>query len=630
MKKLTTMLAALALLGLPAAAETISFGYGSGNEAVTYGTAKAETYEVAISLAEPALAGMQLTAIQVPVIPDTTGYVTDLKIWLTRALTVELVDGKNTTVPDIATYEVDMPEPAANGAEYVMVNVDLDEPLTVDGNSLYVGYSLTVKKAAGDESTNYPIVLEQPGREGGFWLRASRSFRQWTDKATTLDAVSKITVSLEGTVPASAAGIVSVGTAYAPKGVSSTIDVEVSNAGSSAISSLEYTTTVAGKTNTAVLDLSSNPVEAILGARRTVALEIPAIDEVGTLPVTVSIDKVNGVANSVATNTAESSVVVLPFVPVNRPLMEEFTGTGCGYCPRGLASMDYMNENYPGEFLCVAWHGYNSTDPMNPACGVPDVFSGAAPDAYMNRVDNIDPYYAASNSGYQLPTYWNNYRSQYVPCDIDVTAEWADDAETQVEATATIYWAEEAKGEYRVEFILTGDDLYGEDSSWNQSNYYKGDTSTYLMEWWGQQGSSVAGVHFNDVGLLTSGFGGIEGSIESISLDTPNTVSYTLNTQEALNRKGNLIDFNPSKLRVVAIVLKVDGSADGQIVNANRVDVPVPTAIKTIDSKVAKDVKAVEYYDLQGRKVTNPTTGIYVKKNVFTDGTSTVEKISVK
>lgn len=43
-----------------------------------------------------------------------------------------------------------------------------------------------------------------------------------------------------------------------------------------------------------------------------------------------------------------------------------------------------------------------------------------------------------------------------------------------------------------------------------------------------------------------------------------------------------------------------------------------------------REVNAVEFYDLTGRRISNPSNGIFIKKTTFTDGTSKVAKISVK
>lgn len=55
---------------------------------------------------------------------------------------------------------------------------------------------------------------------------------------------------------------------------------------------------------------------------------------------------------------------------LNNIVLEEMTATGCTFCPRGLAALDYYHENYPGtdevgKAIIIGIHGYvNFQDPM--------------------------------------------------------------------------------------------------------------------------------------------------------------------------------------------------------------------------------------------------------------------------
>lgn len=83
------------------------------------------------------------------------------------------------------------------------------------------------------------------------------------------------------------------------------------------------------------------PVEGI-GEFADVQVMLDAIPEIGTYPFEFTVNTVNGVENTDISSTATSSFVVMPFVPVIRSLVEEFTGFGCGYCPRGYIAMEEM------------------------------------------------------------------------------------------------------------------------------------------------------------------------------------------------------------------------------------------------------------------------------------------------
>ena len=75
-------------------------------------------------------------------------------------------------------------------------------------------------------------------------------------------------------------------------------------------------------------------------------------------------------------------------VPVHRPLMEEYTGTWCGYCVRGLLGLQKLAELYPDDYVCVSYH---NGDPMEIAYDFPSPIAGY-PSAWVDRGMEVDPY----------------------------------------------------------------------------------------------------------------------------------------------------------------------------------------------------------------------------------------------
>lgn len=88
----------------------------------------------------------------------------------------------------------------------------------------------------------------------------------------------------------------------------------------------------------------------------------------------------------------------------NNVVVEELTATGCGYCPRGTASIEYYKDKYQGtetqgKAICIALHGsVNYRDPMS--VGVEDYLrllqdskgDTGFPAAYFNRsTKGLDP-----------------------------------------------------------------------------------------------------------------------------------------------------------------------------------------------------------------------------------------------
>mgnify|MGYP004444978287 FL=1 len=93
--------------------------------------------------------------------------------------------------------------------------------------------------------------------------------------------------------------------------------------------------------------------------------------------------------------------------PVNgyekKIVMEELTGTWCGYCPRGIATMEYLHETYGDRFIGISLHGAGTgVEPMiipgNEYLNSLMSASGASgfPSGIVNRQSCMDPYDAVA------------------------------------------------------------------------------------------------------------------------------------------------------------------------------------------------------------------------------------------
>ena len=134
----------------------------------------------------------------------------------------------------------------------------------------------------------------------------------------------------------------------------------------------------------------------------------------------------------------------------------------------------------------------------------------------------------------------------------------------------------------------------------------------------------VSDLHYNDVAIMTSGLSGVEGSVAEISTEQPTVHTFTFNTSEALNAQGNPILFDPNKLRVVAILLEDNGQY-GIVENATKCKVENLSGVEGVMAD--RQVETVNYYDLQGRAITNPGNGMCVRITRYTDGSINADKI---
>jgi hypothetical protein len=319
-------------------------------------------------------------------------------------------------------------------------------------------------------------------------------------------------------------------------------------------------------------------------------------------------------------------VHIMDFVPVHRALVEEYTGTWCGWCTRGLVAMKKLAETYGDDFIGVAYH---NGDPMEIMTQYPSPVQGF-PSAFVERNYDVDPYYGYEDNGFGMKDVVDYVMSQLAVADINVKADWVDEAKSELKATVESNFVMDAAGsDYGIELMLVEDDMYGPaGTEWDQHNYYSDMADQYgsdpdLGPLCNLPGT-IEGYHFNDVLVATSGV--VDESLpETIVANTPNEFEHSFYVDYIYNTSYEPIIQDKDKLHVVAIVVdrvtgKVLNAAKGHIGNA---------AVNEISDK-DKVVASTIYYDLTGRMVNDPSTGIYVKVVRYTDGTQRSFKVLKK
>ncbi len=249
--------------------------------------------------------------------------------------------------------------------------------------------------------------------------------------------------------------------------------------------------------------------------------------------------------------------------PVHRPLIEEYTGTWCGWCIRGLVGMELMRETFGDDFIGVAYH---NGDAMQITTSYPNNVTGF-PSAFLERNYSIDPLYGFGNVSGGIINDMRQMAAIEAIAGIDVTAKWTSADKTAIDVNVTSYFTSDYdNANFAIEVMLIADDLYGTGSSWNQSNYYSGYSEYAKDDYlgpWTRKPSTVTGIHFNDV--LVGFSGAIANSLPTsiVAYDDYST-SYTFQ----LNRlpKPALIQ-NKDNLHIIAVVVYKNNR---KAINANR------------------------------------------------------------
>jgi len=167
-------------------------------------------------------------------------------------------------------------------------------------------------------------------------------------------------------------------------------------------------------------------------------------------------------------NATEPGAVKAPNGVTKRVLIEEATGTWCGYCVRGIVKMEELENLYPETTALIAVH---NGDPMTDATY--DTGIGAKIAGYPSGLVDRQP--TTKNEGIDPSDFKTEYlkRIKYVPV-IDVfidNVSW--NASTRllsfrVNATTVAAF----NGSYRFNAALTEMEVHGTTTKYAQHNYY--------------------------------------------------------------------------------------------------------------------------------------------------------------
>lgn len=575
----------------------VTYSANTGTKEVKYfGTAKKESFDVAMLLADKYTKGKKIESIKVPF--PKNAEIGNVKIWLTKKLA--LANKKN--VADVMTLDATMDDSTAI--------VKFATPYTIDSDTLYIGYSFDVVELT--ERTQLPISLINEKGVQGLWTHSSRTYRSWLDKSTY--GCSAMQVELSG-FNANDAYFEGFKDYYNQVNIATPINLTLLNRGYNGIKSIDYSYSVGDKKVSDHLTLEA-PIPACLNASTEFTVTLPAIEAKGKYPVTFSIDKVNGEANSEVA-TANSTMAIYNKLPKHRPVMEEFTGTWCGNCARGWIGLEVMTRLHP-DFIALAYHsgdvmqvidqklflGFDTENPSYPMANIDRVYT------------DIDPYYGADMTPFGIEEIWKKQAEILAPASLETEAAFTPDGK-DIKAKAILEFPEDANDadKYSVEFVLVTDGLHGEGQAWEQSNYLeeneKGDFPFPEADIFFAGSSSIPNMHYNDVVVATTRLrNGLIKLPAKVEAEKAFSIEGTITEVDSIKNMANYPVIQDSKnLRIVALLL----NEKGEIVNGAQAKVTgyETTGIRNINNNAAEaDVPAI--YNLQGHRLQTMQKGLNI------------------
>lgn len=580
------------------------------------GTPLKQDYDVATKIDGKLFKGLYIEAIRVPM--GEMENLSGLKVWLTKELALKTIDGKKTNAADIVTEAAEATDEGEDG----WWEVQLAEPYQLTGEDIYAGYSFNMD--ALDDTNKRPVKITTELHDGGCFVHTSRSYRNWTDVSDMCSSIMEIVLS---GAPQNAAAVSAEGAYFGAVGKKTLVTFLVENHGAAGISNIDYTYEYDGKTLAGHTDLVY-PVSSVYNAASYFSFSLPEVTEKAYYPLNLTITKVNGGENNDAGRSLTQDVSIFEVVPKHLSVMEEYTGTWCGYCPRGIVGLEVMHRLYPEDFIALSYH---EGDPMEVLTAeyYPNTISGF-PAAYLDRQYAVDAYGGVSGStSFGMDKAWLAACDMAAEGGVDVRA-WlnSDKSAVEISAGATFPLAVN-KAKYAVELVLVADSLCGTTVNWYQRNYFtEGRQGTFPepeFEKFTSGEEYVTDIKFSDVVVATTRLlNGLTYLPEQVEADKRYEADATIPFSRVVNTSLDPVVQNKKNLRVVALLIN---TGTGAVVNAAQTKVyeDESAGIGTVAVK-PQGAGAVSVYDLSGRRTDSLQRGV----NIVRTADGRTQKILVK
>lgn len=442
----------------------------------------------------------------------------DVMVYLTESLTGEAFYSENVTLSKQSSWN----------------EVTFAVPYKVTGKKFYLGYHIKTRT-----SSDYPLGIDGLVTNNKYADNVGLN-NSWEHMGSDFGSVCiQAIVAGDNNLPKNSVNITNM---FIPPFVGQdqpfSLEMGINNNGSDPVSSVGVSVKVDDTEIANTVITLENPVE--IGEFANIKVEdVKCTISGASLKTTVEIVSVNGEPNVTTQNGSITSYLNCSDKSFARNvLVEEFTGTWCGFCPRGMVGMKYMEENYGEEgFIGIAVHASSTTaDPMQSSSYVKVVntFTNQFPSAVIDRNYLFDP------DKETLEQYFL-YESRYPAFSgIDVTVEY--DPETKIAtATAEAEFAMDIESaNYTIAIALAENNV----GPYVQANYFAGGQYG-VLEGWSDAASSVM-TYFNEVGRVIVDPFGVSGSLPK---DLVKGENYTY-TQEF-----SLANYKPEDCYIVAMIL---------------------------------------------------------------------------
>lgn len=280
-------------------------------------------------------------------------------------------------------------------------------------------------------------------------------------------------------------------------------------------------------------------------------------------------------------------------------VIEEATGTWCGWCVRGIVGMSQLEELYPDSFIGLAIHG-------------DDAYTTDSYNSFLLRISGYP--FALINRSYSCGTKPEEMRTAYEAManlgDAEgeakiVNAHYTDAKYSAVEVNVETRFAKSNSNvDYRLAFVVVEDSIRD-----RQANFYSGGANGEMGGF--ESLSDNPYIYLRHVVRYIDCYDGIPGSVPTkITAGKTYTYTHTITMPKVKTRR---------RVSLVVLLLRDQGVS---IVNASRyrnISPYIPEGICSPEFNTPDDLEASVApthpytYDLQGRPNVQPSSrGIHI------------------
>lgn len=399
-------------------------------------------------------------------------------------------------------------------------------------------------------------------------------------------------------------------------GTDNAYELKVRNAGANALTQVEIKTAIengteAAKTVTFDKPLASNGIA-------TVKFEDLKFDKTGSPAVSSILTKANGaeVKDNFGAFVPTANVMVYDKGYDRSLVIEESTGTWCGWCPAGLVMIDYLKEHYGERFFPIAVHGGDPLAPSSYADFITYGVNGGYPTALVNRVVKYSPAGTEEDQVKANEEFIDNIYKEFTAnptyAKVNITGHMAD-ADT-FEVDAEVEYAMDMTVEHQLAFVVVENNI----GPYTQDNYYW-DGESGAMGGWENKTNHVK-MNYDEVARIIVDYPSIPNSLPS-QLTEGQTARYT--ARIPFKNAAGLDIVEGDEFDVIALITR---ASTGEVMNCCRVTFDKtavdeiatgePGNIRVEGRDIVCDGGDVEVYSLDGRRVSalGLPAGVYVAR----------------